>query len=152
MSGSSAPAGRPLWRCGRCGRTFANVNQPHACRPLTTLDAHFARSSGAIVAVYRQIEAATIQLGPFSVLPEVTRVAWHVRMSFAAFTFRRTVLHAHVVLARRLDSGRFRQVTTYSPRNHVHEFAVTGSEEVDAELLGWFAEAYRVGEQRHLGR
>src|SRR3712207_8277920 len=29
----------PMWTCPRCGRSFANRNQPHACGPLD-LDRH----------------------------------------------------------------------------------------------------------------
>jgi hypothetical protein len=37
-----------------------------------------------------------------------------------------------------------------SPRNHVHTFRLSALEEIDAELAAWIAEAYLVGEQRHL--
>jgi hypothetical protein len=55
-----------------------------------------------------------------------------------------------VVLARRLEHPRFRRVETFSPRNHLHQFRLERLEEVDEEVAAWLAEAYRVGEQRHL--
>jgi hypothetical protein len=85
-----------------------------------------------------------------TVLPERTRIAFQVRMSFAAFTLRRHRVDGHVVLARRLESPRFRRVETFSPRNHLHQFRLERLDEVDEEVAGWLAEAYRVGEQRHL--
>jgi hypothetical protein len=42
-------------------------------------------------------------------------------------------------------------VETFSPRNHLHQFRLERLEEVDEEVAAWLAEAYRVGEQRHLG-
>lgn len=45
-----------------------------------------------------------------TVLPEKTRIALQVRMSFAAFTPRNRWLDGHVVLARELASSRFRRV------------------------------------------
>jgi hypothetical protein len=54
------------------------------------------------------------------------------------------------VLARRVDSSRFRRVDTYSPRNVLHAFRLTGPAEVDDEFVAWLAEAYQVGQQRHL--
>ena len=71
-------------------------------------------------------------------------------MSFAAFVARRHWLDGHVVLARRLASPRFRRVETFSPRNHLHQFRLERLDEVDEEVAAWLAEAYRVGEQRHL--
>jgi hypothetical protein len=56
------------------------------------------------------------------------------------------------VLARRFDSARFRRVEVFSPRNVVHAFRLAGPHEVDAEFVGWLAEAYQVGLQHHLIR
>lgn len=91
-------------------------------------------------------------IGPVRVLPEKTRIAFQVRMSFAQVTPRQKWLDGHLVLARRLEHPRFRQVQTFSPRNHLHVFRLTRLEDVDAEFRGWLREAYRVGEQRHLDR
>jgi uncharacterized protein DUF5655 len=79
-----------------------------------------------------------------------TRIAFQMRMSFAALSFRRDELNGHVVLARRLENPRFTRVETISPRNHVHNFKLRSPDELDAELLAWLREAYRVGKQLHL--
>jgi len=50
---------------------------------------------------------------PVTVLAEKTRIALHVRMSFAAFMPRRNWLNGHLVLARRVDSPRFHKIETY---------------------------------------
>ena len=96
--------------------------------------------------------AALREIGPVRVLPEKTRIAFQVRMSFAQVTPRQNWLDGHVVLARRLEHPRFRQVRTFSSRNHMHVFRLTRLDEVDAEFRGWLREAYQVGEQRHLNR
>lgn len=141
-----------MWRCPQCGRSFANRNQTHTCAPLGELDAHFAGSDPAVREIFDQILAAVDRLGPVAVLAEKTRIALHARMSFAAFTPRRRWLNGHVVLAERLDSPRFTRIETYSPRNVLHAFRLDRADQVDAEVLDWLARAYRVGQQRHLGR
>jgi hypothetical protein len=73
-------------------------------------------------------------------------------MSFAAFMPRRDWLNGHLVLARRIDSPRFLRVETFSTRNVLHAFRLSGPDEVDAEFAAWLAEAYRVGAQEHLRR
>jgi hypothetical protein len=73
-------------------------------------------------------------------------------MSFAQVTPRRKWLDGHVVLARRGESPRFRSIQTFSPRNHVHVFRLETLEDIDAEFREWLAEAYAVGEQKHLAR
>ena len=84
------------------------------------------------------------------VLPEKTRIAFQVRMSFAQVTPRRAWLDGHLVLARRLDHPRFRRVDSISPRNHVHVFRLTRPDELDATFRRWLREAYAVGAQEHL--
>lgn len=138
-----------LWECPGCGRRFANRNQSHACRR-HDLEHHFAGKPAEVRALYDAFVAAVQALGPVIVLPEKTRIAFQVRMSFAQVTPRRQWLDGHVVLARRLESPRFRSVQTFSPRNHLHVFRIASPAEIDDELRGWLAEAYAVGEQRHL--
>ena len=140
----------PVWRCHACGRFFANRNQTHTCAPPRTLDEHFAGRSPDVVATYRALEAAARANGPMVVIPEKTRIAFHVRMSFAAVVLRKRWVNAHVVLARRLENLRFRRIQRFSAGNHLHEFRLEGPEEVDGEVAQWFAEAYRVGRQDHL--
>lgn len=143
-------AGRPpLWRCARCGRAFANRNQSHACGRHPLGD-HFRGKRPEIRALFDAVVEALREIGPVRVLPQKTRIAFQVRMSFAQVTPRQNWLDGHLVLARRLEHPRFRQVQTFSSRNHLHVFRLTRLDEVDRVFRGWLREAYRVGEQRHL--
>ena len=139
-----------MWTCPRCGRSFANRNQSHACRPLDGLDRHLEGKDPEVVAIFRRLVELAERNGPVTVLPEKTRIAFQVRMSFAAVALRRRWVDGHVILARRLEHPRFRRVETFSPRNHLHRFRLERLEDADEEVAAWLAEAYRVGEQRHL--
>jgi hypothetical protein len=138
-----------VWRCPDCQRQFANRNQSHACGRYT-LASHFEGKSASVRAIFNRLLRLAKQNGPVTVLPEKTRIAFQVRMSFAAFVIRRNWVDGHVVLARRFEHPRFRRIETFSPRNHLHAFRFTNLSEVDNEVAAWFAEAYRVGQQRHL--
>jgi hypothetical protein len=140
---------RPLWRCTKCGRRFANRNQSHACGR-HDLKHHFSGKRPEIRALFNQVVTAIRAVGPVRILPEKTRIAFQVRMSFAQVTPRANWLDGHVVLARRFKHPRFRQIQTISPRNHVHTFRLTTPRDVDEQFRAWLAEAYAVGEQRHL--
>jgi hypothetical protein len=141
-----------MWQCVRCGRSFANQNQAHTCAPLGDLADHFAGVASDVRAAFDRVVAAVSALGPVQVLPEKSRIALHVRMSFAAFVPRRQWLGGHLVLARHVDSPRFLHVQELSPRNVVHTFRLTSPADVDDEFISWLAEAYRVGCQQHLSR
>jgi Domain of unknown function (DUF5655) len=144
-----ALAERPLWRCPRCGREFANRNQPHACGRFE-LAPHLAGRDPEVVATFWRLVELAERNGPLVVVPEKTRIALQVRLSFAAAVLRRHWLDGHVVLARRLPNPRFRRIESISPRNHVHHFRLRGPAEADEEVAAWLAEAYLVGQQRHL--
>jgi hypothetical protein len=147
---AGAPAG-PLWRCERCGRAFANRNQSHACGR-HDLAHHFAGKAPQVRATYDAFVAAVQAIGPVTVLPQKTRIAFQTRMSFAQLTPRKTWVDGHLVLAGRHEHPLFRRITTISPRNHVHEFRLTSPAEVKGELLRFLRMAYAVGDQEHLGR
>ena len=138
-----------MWRCPDCRRQFANRNQSHACGRYT-LASHFGGKPTKVRAIFDKLLSIAKKNGPVTVLPEKTRIAFQVRMSFAAFVIRQNWVDGHVVLARRLENPRFRRIETFSPRNHLHAFRFESVNEIDDEVASWFAEAYHVGEQRHL--
>jgi hypothetical protein len=139
---------RPLWECPACGRSFANRNQSHACGR-HGLEAHFAGRDGEVRRIFDAFRAMLESFGPVEVLPEKTRIAFHVRMSFAQLTVRRRWVLGHFVLARRAKDPLFTKVETISPRNHVHHFRLDRADEVE-RLLDYGREAVAVGRQEHL--
>jgi hypothetical protein len=140
---------RPLWQCPKCKRRFANHNQSHFCGT-HDLETHFEGKPPEIRAIFDAVVKAVRRCGPVSVLPEKSRIAFQVRMSFAQVTPRMKWVDGHVVLARRMERPRIRRIDTISPRNHVHHFRLFSVSDVDAEFQEWLAEAYDVGQQLHL--
>ena len=142
-------AGDALWRCPKCRRVFANRNQTHTCG-LHDLEHHFTGRGPIVREMYELVAAAVRTIGPVIILPEKTRIAFQVRMSFAQVTPRKRWLDGHVVLARRLEHPRFRKIETFSPRNHLHAFRLEHPGDVDDTFIAWMREAYEVGAQKHL--
>jgi len=140
----------PLWRCDGCGRTFANRNQSHFCDAKPGLDEHFARKPPEVRLLFDAFADAVRACGPVDVIPEKTRIAFHVRMSFAVIMPRRDGLAGHFIFARRVPHPRFMRIETYSPQNHLHAFRLARVEEIDAQFRGWIRDAYAIGEQKHL--
>jgi hypothetical protein len=145
----TARSQRPLWPCPACGRAFANANQSHACGRYA-LEDHFAGKPPHVRDIYEAFLAMLEEIGPVTVLPEKTRIAFQTRMSFAQLTVRRHRVLGHFVLARRVEDPVFAKVETFSPRNHVHHFRLDSPRDVEP-LRGFAREAYAVGRQEHLG-
>ena len=139
-----------MWTCPACKRTFANRNQSHSCGTIIDLDTHFARRDPRVRTLFDRFVEHVRALGPVEILPEKTRIAFHVRMSFAVLSPRASSLVGHFVLARRVEHPRFTRVETFSKRNHLHAFRIENESDFDAEFLSFLAEAYAVGEQKHL--
>jgi hypothetical protein len=148
VSASTRPKRRPLWRCRKCLRRFANPNQSHACARYE-LQNHFRGKPLLVRQIFDRFLAGLRQCGPVTVLPERTRIAFQVRMSFAQLTIRRRWVNGHLVLARRVEAPVFIRVESFSPRNHLHAFRLTKPEDVSEELLAFMREAYAVGDQQH---
>jgi hypothetical protein len=53
------------------------------------------------------------------------------------------------VLARRADDDRFRKIEVYSPRNVLHAFRLSGTNDIDEQFAAYLEEAYHVGLQHH---
>ena len=138
-----------LWACPACGRAFANRNQSHACGR-HALEPHFEGKSTKVRAIFDAFARMLAGFGPVTTLPEKTRIAFQVRMSFAQLTIRRDWVIGHLVLARRVEDPLFTRVESFSPRNHVHAFRLDEQAVVEA-LRDYAREAYAVGRQDHLG-
>jgi len=140
-----------MWRCTQCGRRFANRNQTHFCSHVS-LDSHFEGRPTQTRELFDAFLAAVRRHGPVSVLAEKTRIAFQVRMSFAAVMTRRGYLRGHLVLAERREKPCFTKIETISPRNHVHAFELRDASQLEGDLAECIAAAYRVGCQEHVKR
>jgi hypothetical protein len=102
---------------------------------------HLQGRSPKALAIYREFVKKVKWCGPVVVLSGKSRIAFQVRMSFAAISLRRDGLDGHVVLARRLENPRFNRIESLSSRNHVHHFRLRSVADLDRELLAWLREA-----------
>jgi hypothetical protein len=139
-----------LWSCPRCGRRFANTNQPHSCGRWT-VDGFLRDASAHERALYDAFARAVHACGDVTDAPAKTRVGFQARMIFASVNrLKGGELRAHVVLTRRVEHARFTRVDELTPRCFVHHFTLCSPDEVDAAVRSWLAEAYDVGEQLQL--
>ena len=152
MAIRSSMTSRPLWTCPRCDRQFINSNMPHSCGRYS-VQQFLAGKSRHAISLYEHFSALVHACGPVQVAPAKTRIGFQVRMIFAAVNkLSDRGLDAHVVLARRLESPRFRRIETMTPKCYVHHFRIQSVRDLNEEVGNWLREAYRVGTQEHLFR
>jgi hypothetical protein len=138
-----------MWRCPLCQRQFANRNQSHFCGRYK-LEAHFEGKPPAIRQLYNLLLAEMRRCGPVTVLPEKMRIAFQVRMSFAAIQVQSSKIIGHLVLAQRHERPCFHRIDSISRQNHVHHFRLQKPDDLNDELCQFIVKAYAVGQQKHL--
>jgi hypothetical protein len=72
-----------------------------------------------------------------------------VQVRFAGCRVQQRGLRAGFWLKRRIDNPRFSKVEFIPPNNYVYSLPVRSPEDLDDEVRGRLAEAYRVGRQEH---
>ena len=142
---------KPLWHCPECGEAFTTRNQWHSCGSFD-LEPHFERAKPHVRELYDRFVAIVTACGPVRIIPQKTRIAFQVRMRFAALMPQRNAIKGHLVLSRRHEDPCFESVESYSARNHVHVFRLEGLDDFTDVLKERIRDAYCVGEQRHLDK
>jgi hypothetical protein len=140
-----------MWTCPKCGARLVGRNMAHACGPWTV--ERFLQGKGVGASeLFEAFAAAVRSIGPFDFAPAKTRVAFMVRVRFAAvLRVSNRGMTIGFWLKREVKSPKFSRVELIPPNNWIYQLRITDPEQLrDEELLGWLREAYAVGEQRHL--
>lgn len=134
---------REMWTCPDCGRRFHNPHGWHSCVDGRGVEDHLAGKPSGVVDAYRRFEGMIRQVGPMTVEPLKSRIAFKGRTTSAGATFTKSTMRAGFVLARRLDDPRLK-VDSYGGR-HVHTLEVTDPMQLTEDIRLWLEEAYRLG-------
>ena len=121
----------------------------HSCGKFSLEDL-FARSEPHVKKIFYEFAQMVRACGPVHMVPQKTRVVFQARMRFAGVMPRKSHLMCHFVLPRKIDNERFHKIETYNPHCHAHYLRVSEEAEFDRDVAHWLAEAYEVGEQKHL--
>jgi Domain of unknown function (DUF5655) len=139
-----------LWTCPVCGQSFVSRNMPHSCQ-VVALDEFFADVTPGLRELFELYVAAARKNGPVTVNATKSRIALQVRMRFAGIQRpRRRHLLANFLHTTPVGSPRLTRVDFIPPYYYVHQLRLAEPADIDGELSGWLAEAYQVGEQRHV--
>lgn len=140
---------KPLWRCPECGAQFVTRNMSHSCG-VFSLEALFARSDAPVLPLLREFAAFVRRCGPVTMVPQKSRVVFMQRVRFCAVYPRKDHFVAGIVLRREIVHPRVERIERYPPC-YVHRVRIASAADLDAQLLEWLRESYRVyGEQRPL--
>lgn len=106
------------------------------------------RGSAEGLELYRAVSALLAATVPVSERITKSQIAFRNRRGFAYVwnpgRYIRSDVPAvlSIVLPRRLDSGRFKEIVHTSPTLWLHHLELRSAAELDAEVAGWLREAY----------
>lgn len=127
-----------MWRCGECGRRFANRNQFHSCRT-RPLAEHFAGKPRA-----RELfDLLLTELDGAEVISSLTRIALQDRISFLALMPRHYGLRGHLLLHERVGARQVVRIEQMSSRTFIHHIVLRSEGDIDAEFRALLQRARR---------
>jgi hypothetical protein len=116
-----------------------------------TVERHLESVPDEIAALYRRFIDLVGECGPFTY--SVSKSAITVkgsRRGFAGAKPKAASLDGYLDLQRQVRDPRILRSSPYTKRLFVHQFRVTGLDQLDAQFSGWVREAYAVGAGAHI--
>lgn len=146
-SGMEKERKRPLWTCPRCGQKFVIRNIWHSCTSFT-VEEFFKKRVPAHKKLYRAFLKLVRKCGPVKVNVNKSRISFQARVRFAGIPrVTKDGLVGAFWLKHRIESPRFIRVEILPPTNYLYQFRITSERDLDAEVLSWLREAYKIGQQ-----
>lgn len=137
----------PLWACPRCRQTLVTKNIWHACSS-SSVEELLSKKPPGHKKLYHSFLKLLRQCGPVNVNVNKSRISFQARVRFAGIPrVTKDGLVAGFWLKHRIESARFTRVDYLPPDNYLYPFRITNEKELDAQVLAWLREAYKVGQQ-----
>jgi len=132
------------WDCPECGRRFARKGQGHECSPAMTVEEYFStgppHERPVFDAVLARLEAAGV--GPIHVEPVSVGIFLKRARTFAELRPMTRWVAISFGLPRRVTHPRITRKPVQYGNRWWHAANVRTPDDLDADLLGFLAEAY----------
>jgi hypothetical protein len=122
---------------------FSQPRQWHSCLR-ESVEAHFDRRTPEIRALFDTLLETVERIGPVRVVAVKSQINLAARANFAGIKPLADGLRVGFMSDAPLDDPRIVKSEKLSPRSYAHAVVVRDAEELDPQLLGWLAEAYRI--------
>jgi hypothetical protein len=137
----------PLWTCPRCKQKFVTRNIWHSCATFSVDD--FFGNAPEHKKLYRAFLKLVRKCGPVTVNINKTRISFQARVRFAGIPrLTKDGLIGGFWLKHRIESLRFTRAEFLPPNNYLYQFRITSEKDLDAEVLSWLRQAYKIGMQK----
>lgn len=132
-----------LWKCSRCGHSFAKKNQWHSCL-VTSVDKHFAGVNQALRKTYDTLIDRLKDLGPLRVDDVKSSINLVSKYHFGAVSVRQNHLRLGWILDSEIGHERIIRTEKVCPSRVGHSIKPSTPEDVNSQLMEWLSRAYRL--------
>jgi len=128
------------WICPTCRRRFARAKQWHSCKP-QRIDVHFVNKDSALRQLFELLIRRLKKTGPLRIDAVQTSINLISRHHFGGITVRRGYMRLGFLARQRIHSARIVHHQILGPNRVGHSVVITGTKDIDAELLRWLSDA-----------
>lgn len=132
-----------MWTCGKCGRIFKSKNQPHSCKRIP-LEKHFEGKELTKELFDHLLEKIDKEVGKVKIISIPCCVHLFGTYDFLAALPKKDKLEIRFALDREIKSKRLKTCVPLSKSTFKNCFDISGSKEIDSELVGWIRESYNL--------
>jgi len=132
-----------LWKCPRCGRSFAKKNQWHSCLA-TSVDRHFAGVDPTVRKTYDTLVSRLNELGQIRIDAVKSSINLVSKYHFGAVSVRPDHFRLGFILDREIEHLRIIRTETVGPNRVGHHVNLSTPEDVNSQLMEWLSRAYRL--------
>ena len=140
MTRRASPRGKALWTCPVCGRRFAKPQQAHSCG-VHSLDVHFRGKDPRLRSIFDALRRALERSGPLRVDAVESTINLVSKYHFGGIAVRRKYLRVGFIADHEIRDKRISRAQRIGPHRVSHHIVVRSLSDLDAQLLGWLAEA-----------
>jgi len=132
-----------MWRCPKCKREFQKANQAHSCT-VFPLEKHFEGKEKArklFDFLRAEIEK---KVGPVKIESLPCCIHFVGTYSFGACWALKDKIRIDFRLDHPLETKREHKINHMSANRYLFYFDIADTSEIDAELLGWIRNSYKL--------
>jgi hypothetical protein len=135
-----------LWKCAKCKREFAKVNQAHSCVSYP-LENHFVSKAFAKELFDYLKEKIEASVGPIKVESLPCCIHFVGSYTFGAVWAMKDKIRIDFRTDFKIESKRIWKMNQISPNRYIYYLELKDKKEIDRELLGWIKKAYELNKK-----
>lgn len=132
-----------MWKCTKCNREFQKVNQMHSCRSFA-LEDHFRNKEKAKELFEFLKLKITKEIGPIKIESLPCCIHFVSSYTFGACWAMKDKIRVDFRLEHPIKTDRPHKLNKISANRYLYYFDISKKSEIDADLISWFRDSYKL--------